>query len=48
MYKILIAAIAILSIASCNQAKKNGQNELLSATEFSRKISETAKIPWSP
>jgi thioredoxin 1 len=41
MYKILIAAIAILSITSCNQAKKNGQNELLSATEFSRKISET-------
>jgi thioredoxin len=41
MYKILIAAIALLFFTSCSQANKNGQKELLSATEFSKKISET-------
>ena len=41
MHKITIVLVAILSLASCNQANKNEQKELLSATEFSKKISET-------
>ena len=41
MHKITIVLVAILSLASCNQANKNQQKELLSPTEFSKKISET-------
>jgi len=41
MHKILIVAIAMMSIVSCKQANTNGQKERLSAPEFSKKISET-------
>lgn len=46
MNKILIALVAVLSIAACKQANTNGQQARLSAPEFSKKISETpeAKI----
>jgi thioredoxin len=40
MHKILIALVAVLSIASCKQGNTNGQQESLSAPEFSKKISE--------
>ena len=38
MHKIIIVLVGILSLASCKQSNKNGQQESLSATEFSKKI----------